>query len=620
MDAQIESPLRLRALTLRGIGPYVHGARLDVRPLTILCGENGSGKSTWSGIVDLLRASMQAPCFPFELKPPEDRVIGDYVSSFLSGQLVAEGMRALLDGCTPDDALAAFRSEQSDEEFGDLGTIGIHMQTGRDVSLGELRITAQGTSGGASHGVDILNAEWPKGTALRIRLTHPELSPDRHGRIELAVNGVIRVLFDQRDDRIPKGSYVAYLDREWVRPAASGKPATDNLVPVACVRPRLGSTDIDLIAPKEDSKAATAERLCTEAAAAIHDILISLLSGVFHMSAIRRPFTDEVVKALSLGGARRDEHIRSRSVGVDSAMTLPVYAYYRMHCMVQGTAPFSGFLDGERDLLTEDLPPGEVARLKDSLGLSPEDNVDAYLFERYYAYWIEQLVGSWPFDYNDQRVPGLAWSRAGVSPNGFVVGGGEEGSGSGSSDVRVQHSNNCFHPNDGLPSPLQFSSGFHQIAPMVVQVGLMRRNEVLCIENPEVHLHPKLQTKLCEFFMNQAKCGKCVIMETHSDLFVYRALRAILEEAIPQEWVRIFFTRLEPAAWPHDVEPKEAAGTHSCCCSVMERIRLDDRGRIQNWPQGFMDEDIAEFERLMQALPSEDDEDEGYEEREGPQR
>ncbi len=31
----LKSPLVLKAMTLRGRGPYLHGARLDIRPLTI---------------------------------------------------------------------------------------------------------------------------------------------------------------------------------------------------------------------------------------------------------------------------------------------------------------------------------------------------------------------------------------------------------------------------------------------------------------------------------------------------------------------------------------------------------------------------------------------------------
>ena len=45
----LSAPLRLTAMTLRGLGKYLHGQRLEIKPLTILCGENGSGKSTWIG-------------------------------------------------------------------------------------------------------------------------------------------------------------------------------------------------------------------------------------------------------------------------------------------------------------------------------------------------------------------------------------------------------------------------------------------------------------------------------------------------------------------------------------------------------------------------------------------
>ncbi len=45
----LSAPLRLTAMTLRGLGPHLHGARLEIKPLTILSGENGSGKLTWIG-------------------------------------------------------------------------------------------------------------------------------------------------------------------------------------------------------------------------------------------------------------------------------------------------------------------------------------------------------------------------------------------------------------------------------------------------------------------------------------------------------------------------------------------------------------------------------------------
>ena len=55
------APLRLHAITLHGIGSYRTAARLEIRPLTILCGTKGSGKSTWIKILTLLKESV-SPC------------------------------------------------------------------------------------------------------------------------------------------------------------------------------------------------------------------------------------------------------------------------------------------------------------------------------------------------------------------------------------------------------------------------------------------------------------------------------------------------------------------------------------------------------------------------------
>src|SRR5690242_8875616 len=56
----------MHAITVRGIGSYLHGARLEIRPLTVLCGTNGSGKPTWFKVLNMLKDSISANnCFPF---------------------------------------------------------------------------------------------------------------------------------------------------------------------------------------------------------------------------------------------------------------------------------------------------------------------------------------------------------------------------------------------------------------------------------------------------------------------------------------------------------------------------------------------------------------------------
>jgi hypothetical protein len=146
-----------------------------------------------------------------------------------------------------------------------------------------------------------------------------------------------------------------------------------------------------------------------------------------------------------------------------------------------------------------------------------------------------------------------------------------------------------------LPAaPALMSSGFHQVSPIIIQAGLMMANEILCIENPEVHLHPKLQLEMAEFLVREAAIGKYMIVETHCDLVVRRVMRAVLEEELKQEALRLYFTRM-------DTKPELHRG-RSVAFSVLEPIEIDERGQIKNWPAGFMDEDIRESRRLLDIM------------------
>ena len=71
----LSAPLRLTAMTLRSIGPYLQGARLEIKPLTVICGENGSGKSTWLEAVRYLKLATADPNFPLSVPRDLDQEI-----------------------------------------------------------------------------------------------------------------------------------------------------------------------------------------------------------------------------------------------------------------------------------------------------------------------------------------------------------------------------------------------------------------------------------------------------------------------------------------------------------------------------------------------------------------
>ena len=111
----------------------------------------------------------------------------------------------------------------------------------------------------------------------------------------------------------------------------------------------------------------------------------------------------------------------------------------------------------------------------------------------------------------------------------------------------------------------------------------------MAIENPEVHLHPSLQLAVAEFLMHQALGGKTIIVETHSDLIIRRLMRAMLEEDIKQEALSIQFASLKKP-------------DHHEAYSVLEPLRINDHGQIENWPAGFLDDDIKESRRLFEIM------------------
>jgi hypothetical protein len=225
--------------------------------------------------------------------------------------------------------------------------------------------------------------------------------------------------------------------------------------------------------------------------------------------------------------------------------------------------------------------------------------IPPFLFEGFVSYWLHALVQTrlvLVHSIQENESLGDIWTDNKKTPHGYLVdfdrslfsestGYGKTSGSDQTSLCRFLH--NCFGKDSSVPTtPKMLSAGFHQIAPMVVQAGLMRPYEIMAIENPEVHLHPSLQIQLTEFLLQEAGIFKTIILETHSDLIVRRVMRGVLSEEIPQEQVRLYFADLirGPAGYDY---------------TSLRRLEVNERGEIDNWPEGFMDDDIRESRRLL---------------------
>ena len=71
--------------------------------------------------------------------------------------------------------------------------------------------------------------------------------------------------------------------------------------------------------------------------------------------------------------------------------------------------------------------------------------------------------------------------------------------------------------------------GVSQFLPILVQALYMNREETLLLEQPEIHLHPKMQLDMADFLIETAKTERNIIVETHSDHIVNRIVHRVME-------------------------------------------------------------------------------------------
>jgi len=130
-------------------------------------------------------------------------------------------------------------------------------------------------------------------------------------------------------------------------------------------------------------------------------------------------------------------------------------------------------------------------------------------------------------------------------------------------------------------TPADVGFGVSQLLPIVVGL-LAKRRSVICIEQPEIHLHPRLQTRLADLLIEATAADALsnqVVVETHSEHLILRLRRRIREGALDPGRIAVLYV------------DSRSDGT-----SQVMRLRLDETGDfLDEWPQGFFDERLDEL-------------------------
>ena len=121
--------------------------------------------------------------------------------------------------------------------------------------------------------------------------------------------------------------------------------------------------------------------------------------------------------------------------------------------------------------------------------------------------------------------------------------------------------------------------GVSQLLPFIVQ-SLVSEERIISIEQPEVHVHPKLQADLGDLLAEAIKEPRRnqFIVETHSEHLILRLQRLVRKREIKPEDVSVIYVSRRPEG------------------AKAERLHLDEDGDfIDEWPNGFFLERLREL-------------------------
>ncbi len=118
----------------------------------------------------------------------------------------------------------------------------------------------------------------------------------------------------------------------------------------------------------------------------------------------------------------------------------------------------------------------------------------------------------------------------------------------------------------------QVGTGVSQVVPVIALALLSKPNSTVLIEQPELHLHPKLQQRIADFFIAMIGSGRRFVLETHSEYIVNRIRARVSTGDVVSEKVALYFAT------------RNTQGS-----SIYNLAEMSERGLLLNWPPDFFD-------------------------------
>ena len=194
------------------------------------------------------------------------------------------------------------------------------------------------------------------------------------------------------------------------------------------------------------------------------------------------------------------------------------------------------------------------ARVRKLKTLHQEEEVP---IEERVSYWLQEMDLAHSFS--------LDWTGSTSSEMGY--------------EIRIQKT---------LSSPsvtlVDMGYGLGQFLPVLVLCYYVPEGSTLILEQPGIHLHPKVQSQLADLLIEVVNERNLqILVESHSEHFLNRLQRRIAEEDITPDKTALYFCRNDEGV------------------SEIDMLEMDEFGNIANWPENFFGDEMGDLFAMTEA-------------------
>ena len=248
------------------------------------------------------------------------------------------------------------------------------------------------------------------------------------------------------------------------------------------------------------------------------------------------------------------------------SVTIPSQCSLSVRRHIQGVIHVPG-LRGSRERVYRKFAPAPEHEFPDT-------------FENY----IASLVASWQEEGNGEiQQLGSMFSELGLTSGILATGINDV-----QAELRVSRMLGPRQPRPDLVDIADVGFGVSQVLPVLVALLASERGQLVYIEQPELHLHPRAQHALAKILVDAANRGIRLVIETHSSLLLIQIQTLVAKGYIDPELVRLhWFSR-------------DREGVTS-----IDSADMDENGAFGEWPVDFGDVELEAHGAYIDTMDKE---------------